>query len=230
MANDEDGSELVDSTAAMLPTTKHRRGRRTPRQEAALGRPTPYLLSPSPEAMARFLSEGAPPILDIGFGTGEAVVAAAQCDVDTRVLAVDMHTPGIGDLLATINEQGLTNIFVLDADVRTVLSHWLPDASLMGVRTFFPDPWPKKRHHRRRLIQPTFSAVLADRVMDGGFWHVATDWPDYADHIAAGVEDDPAWVGGQVTRPASRPVTKFERRGVAAGRAPIDLVFKRVPR
>ena len=220
----------MESTAAMLPTTKHRRGRRTPRQEAALGRPTPYLLSPSLEAMGRFLSEGTPPVLDVGFGTGEAVVAYAQSDLDTRILAVDMHTPGIGDLLATIDEQGLTNVFVLDADVRTVLADWLPTSSVMSVRTFFPDPWPKKRPHRRRLIQPAFSALLADRVVDGGVWHIATDWPDYADHIAAVVGGDPAWVGGRVTRPASRPVTKFERRGVSAGRPPIDFVFERVPR
>ena len=222
--------DLVDATAAMLPTTKHRRGRRTPRQEAALRRPTPYLLPTSLEAMAQFLREGAPPILDIGFGTGEAVVAYAQSDLETRILAVDMHTPGIGDLLATIDEQGLANVFVVDADVRAVLTDWLPASSLAGARTFFPDPWPKKRHHRRRLIQPAFSALLADRVIDGGFWHIATDWPDYAEHIEAVVAGDPAWVGGRVGRPASRPATKFERRGLAAGRPPVDLVYERVPR
>jgi len=164
----------------------------------------------------------------VGFGTGEAVIAYATADPSTRILAVDMHTPGIGDLLAGIEERGLTNVYVVEADVRPILTQAIPEGMLMGVRTFFPDPWPKKRHHRRRLIQRGFADQLAACCATGAVWHIATDWPDYAEHIASAVNSSIYWQGGIIDRPADRPVTRFERRGIAAGRAPIDLRFIRV--
>lgn len=211
----------------LLPTTKHRRGRRTGRQERALASPGPALVSLADLASAPALAGSRPLVLDIGFGSGEAVVALATAEPDTAIIAVDMHTPGIGDLLASITERDLTNITVVEADVRHVLEV-IPTARLSGVRTFFPDPWPKKRHHRRRLITTPFVDALARPVAPGGFWHIATDWSEYADAIEEALEASPAWRGGVIERPSARPETRYERRGRAAGRASIDLWFEQV--
>ncbi len=209
----------------LLPTTKHRRGRRTARQERALADPGPALLSR--ETLAGVMAGDQPIVLDIGFGTGETVVAMAQSDPDTLIVGVDMHTPGIGDLLATVDELGLANVRVIDADVRLILDV-IPSGRLTGVRTFFPDPWPKKRHHRRRLVTSDFTESLADRTRVGGFWHLATDWAEYAEQINEVVGGCARWVGGRITRPAARPVTRYERRGMAAGRESTDLWFERI--
>ena len=166
-------------------------------------------------------------MLDIGFGSGEGVIAFAESDPSSTILAVDMHTPGIGDLLASISERALGNVRVVDADVRHVLGV-VPEGRLSGVLTFFPDPWPKKRHHRRRLITASFAESLALRVRLGGFWHIATDWPDYAIAVEEAALASPLWHGGVIARPAWRPETRYERRGRAAGREPIDLWFERV--
>lgn len=213
----------------LLPTTKHRRGRRTARQERALAAPGEVLVALHELPSSALLSGDDPLVLDIGFGSGEAVIALAEAEPTVVILAVDMHTPGIGDLLASVSERGLTNVRVVDADVRHVLTA-IPEGRLTGVRTFFPDPWPKKRHHRRRLITSGFADDLAGPVAPGGFWHVATDWPDYADAIEEAVSSSGSWRGGRIARPASRPQTRYERRGIAAGRLPIDLWFERVTR
>ena len=210
------------------PTTKHRRGRRTARQERALADPGPALLTVETVSTSPAL-DGRPVVLDIGFGSGEAVVALAEAEPDTAILAVDMHTPGIGDLLASIRERALVNVWVIAADARVVLEQ-IPAAHLRGVRTFFPDPWPKKRHHRRRLITDEFAGTVADRVADSGTWHIATDWPDYAEQIGQVVTAHAEWQGGVITRPSWRPHTRYERRGLAAQRQPIDLWFERNPR
>lgn len=213
---------------SMLPTTKHRRGRRTPRQERALAAPGPALIPLASVADDPVLRSAARLVLDIGFGTGDAVVAMAVAEPGTVILAADMHTPGVGDLLASAIEQGLTNIRVIEADVRLVLEA-LPPGSLAGARTYFPDPWPKKRHHRRRLVTAGFATALAVRVTTGGFWHLATDWPDYALWIEDEIRQSGSWIGGRVARPAWRPQTRYERRGRAAGRESIDLWFERMP-
>lgn len=211
----------------LLPTTKHRRGRRTPRQERALADPGPALIALDYLAAHPLASGSQPLVLDIGFGSSEAVVRLATGDPGTIILAVDTHTPGIGDLLATISEQGLSNIYVLNADVRLTLEG-IPSGRLAGVRTFFPDPWPKKRHHRRRLIDASFAASLAEKVHVGGSWHIATDWSEYADAIEQALAPSRTWRGGRIPRPDWRPQTRYERRGLAAGRIPIDLRFERV--
>lgn len=211
----------------LLPTTKHRRGRRTARQERALADPGPAYVSPGDLAGSEVLRGTDPIVLDIGFGTGESVIALAEADPRTTIIAVDLHTPGIGDLLASIAERGLGNVRVVEADVRHVVEI-IPEGRLSGVRTFFPDPWPKKRHHRRRLITPGFAEALGVRVRADGFWHIATDWAEYAVAIAEALEGSPLWRGGVIARPASRPLTRYERRGLAAGREPIDLWFVRV--
>ena len=209
------------------PTTKHRRGRRTPRQERALAAPGEALVTLADLATDSTVTGGTPLVLDVGFGSGEAVVALAEADLDTTIIAVDMHTPGIGDLLASITERDLRNIRVVEADVRHVLG-CIPVGRLSGARTFFPDPWPKKRHHRRRLVTTTFAHELAQRVAVGGFWHLATDWPDYAVAIEECVAASGVWSGGIISRPAWRPATRYERRGLAAGRDSIDLWFERI--
>ena len=211
----------------LLPTTKHRRGRRTARQERALADPGAALIPLEDLPGHPVVTGSAPLVVDIGFGSSDAVVRLAAAHPQTIVLAVDTHTPGIGDLLATIAEQQLPNIYVMDADIRLALAG-IPAGRLTGARTFFPDPWPKKRHHRRRLIGPSFAQSLADRVRPGGFWHIATDWAEYADAIEETLAPSRAWQGGRIPRPDWRPQTRYERRGLAAGRSPIDLWFERV--
>lgn len=210
----------------LLPTTKHRRGRRTARQERALAASGPALIVPEDLATDSTLGMSAGVVLDVGFGTGEAVIALAAADPDTMILAVDTHTPGVGDLLASIDELGLGNVRVVESDVRLVLEALRPQ-SLVGVRTFFPDPWPKKRHHRRRLVTAEFATALAEKVVPGGFWHLATDWPDYASWINEAMGRSQCWNGGIIARPADRPETRYERRGRSAGRQSIDLWFER---
>ena len=211
----------------LLPTTKHRRGRRTARQERALAHPGAAFVPLEALAGDPSLEGTHPIVLDIGFGSGEAVVALAEADPHTTIIAVDMHTPGIGDLLASVSERGLGNVRVVEADVRHVLEV-IPESRLNGARAFFPDPWPKKRHHRRRLITSAFAEALATRMALGGFWHIATDWTDYALAIEETLAHTPFWQGGVIARPESRPLTRYERRGLAAGREPIDLWVERV--
>lgn len=211
----------------LLPTTKHRRGRRTARQERALADPGEALIRVELLEGHPVLSGARPLVLDIGFGAGEAVIALAVADPEVDILAIDMHTPGIGDLLASIREQGLTNVYVVDADIRLALPA-VPPSRLAGVRTYFPDPWPKKRHHRRRLITTPFADALADRVAVDGFWHVATDWAEYAESIQDRVGASSGWRGGPIPRPEWRPHTRYERRGRTAGRDVTDLWFERV--
>lgn len=216
----------------LAPTTKHRRGRVTRRQAAALEADSPWrIVKPPIDVESAFAGSTAFPdvaVADIGFGTGDVVAALALAEPKVGVLAIDMHTPGIGDLLARLEEEGIDNVRVIDADARIVLSDWLEPGSLVGVRTFFPDPWPKKRHHSRRLVQSSFVELVASRVRPGGFWHLATDWPDYAEQMVEVITANRQWSGGVIERPGWRPVTRYERRAIVAGRESIDLWFVRV--
>lgn len=211
----------------LLPTTKLRRGRRTARQDRALADPGEALVSLDGISLDRLVTGAGPLVLDIGFGSGEAVVSFAESDPRVGILAVDMHSPGIGDLLASITERSLANVRVVDADIRLTLER-IPRGRLSGVRTYFPDPWPKKRHHRRRLVTSDFADALAERVATGGYWHLATDWPDYAVAIEEALAASHVWRGSRIPRPDWRPVTRYERRGLTAGRQAIDLWFERV--
>ena len=166
----------------------------------------------------------APRVLEIGFGMGEASAAMAAADQGRDYLAVEVHTPGIGNLLALVAEFGLTNVRVAHGDAMELVRRLAPDA-LDAVHVFFPDPWPKTRHHKRRLIRPDNVALLSRAVRPSGVVHCATDWPDYAEAMAETLAADPRLV--RHGRGASRPETKFERRGVQAGRPITDLVFRR---
>ena len=172
----------------------------------------------------------APTVLEIGFGMGDTTAAMAVADPDRDYLAVEVHTPGIGNLLSLIGEMGLTNVRVAHGDAMELV-HRLPAGSLDAVHAFFPDPWPKARHHKRRLIQPANVALLRDRLRPDGTLHCATDWAHYAQMMAETLDADPGLTNrheGFAPRPAYRPETKFERRGVASGRMIFDLVYRRL--
>lgn len=171
-------------------------------------------------------------VLEIGPGMGDATVAGAAVDPDRDYLAVEVHTPGIANLLALVEEHGLTNVRVARGDALELLRFQIAPDSLAAVHIFFPDPWPKTRHHKRRLIRPDRVALLRSRIRPGGVLHCATDWAGYATAMLETLQADPGLVNTgrpYVTRPAWRPLTKFERLGIEAGRTIFDLVFTRVP-
>jgi tRNA (guanine-N7-)-methyltransferase len=173
----------------------------------------------------------APKILEIGFGMGETTATIAAANPDKDYLGIEVHTPGVGSLLRQIDERGLSNIRIVQHDAVDVLQHMIAPEALDGVHIFFPDPWPKKRHHKRRLLQAPFVALLAARLKPGAYVHAATDWEEYALQMLQVLAAEPSLVNtsgdasGFVARPASRPETKFETRGLRLGHRVRDLVF-----
>jgi tRNA (guanine-N7-)-methyltransferase len=173
----------------------------------------------------------APKILEIGFGMGQATAEIAREHPDIDYLGVEVHTPGVGALLKLIGEQGIANLRIVQHDAVEVLRHMIPQAGLDGIHIFFPDPWHKKRHHKRRLIQPAFAQLLAERLRPGGYLHLATDWEDYARQMLEVLGATPLLRNSAETyapRPHYRPLTKFEQRGMRLGHGVWDLVFLRV--
>ena len=210
-----------------------RQGRFTPAQQRAREHLLPrFGLAFGPDGLdldAAF-GRGAPKILEIGFGMGETTAQIAKAMPDHDFLAIDVHSPGVGSLLRRIAEQGLSNIRIVQHDAVEVVERMMPHGSLAGIHVFFPDPWPKKRHHKRRLLQPAFVHELALRLRPGGSFHVATDWEDYAAAILATLGAERLLgntCAGYAERPAYRPVTKFERRGQGLGHRVWDIVFRR---
>lgn len=175
----------------------------------------------------------APVYLEIGFGNGETLATMAEAHPERRYLGVEVHRPGVGHLLLELDRRKLANVRVLRQDAVELLAQGLPAASLDGVYLFFPDPWPKQRHHKRRILNPAFVASLARVLRPGGTFHAATDWTPYAEQMlavltqAAPIFVNAAPAGGYCERPAERPETKFERRGQRLGHAVHDLVFRR---
>ncbi len=172
----------------------------------------------------------APKILEIGFGMGESTAIIAQTHPENDYLAIEVHTPGVGSLLKQIEELPLSNIRIIQHDAVEVLRDMLADHVLDGVHIFFPDPWHKTRHNKRRLIQAPFIAQLVQRLKPGGYLHVATDWQDYAEQVLAVLSAEPLLrntAGNYAARPAYRPLTKFEQRGLRLGHGVWDLVFKK---
>ncbi|HOY71363.1 MAG TPA: tRNA (guanosine(46)-N7)-methyltransferase TrmB [Methylotenera sp.] len=179
---------------------------------------------------ALFKREQSPKILEIGFGMGETTAKIAQTLPENDFLAVEVHTPGVGALLKLIEESNLTNIRIIQHDVVEVLQNMLPDASLDGVHIFFPDPWHKKRHHKRRLIQAEFIQLLCTKLKVGAYLHVATDWQEYAEWVLEVLSAEPQLQNtakGYAEKPSYRPLTKFENRGIKLGHGVWDMVFKR---
>jgi len=174
----------------------------------------------------------APRILEIGFGMGATTAEIATLRPSDDFLGIEVHEPGVGALLKLIGEQQLGNIRMIQHDAVEVVEHMLAPASLDGIHVFFPDPWHKARHHKRRLIQPPFVALLASRLRPGGYLHCATDWENYAEQMLAVLGAEPTLentAADYAPRPDYRPVTKFERRGLRLGHGVWDLLFKRRP-
>ncbi len=180
---------------------------------------------------AKFNRAASKKILEIGFGMGETTAKIAQTLPDCDFLAVEVHTPGVGALLKLIEENNLANIRIIQHDVVDVLQNMLADASLDGVHIFFPDPWHKARHHKRRLIQAGFVKLLCRKLKVGGYLHVATDWQEYAEWVLEVINVEPQLQNtaqDYAEKPSYRPLTKFENRGIKLGHGVWDMVFTRV--
>ena len=186
--------------------------------------------SREPIDLDRLFGRSAPRILEIGFGMGETTAQIAEQNPGNDYLALEVHTPGVGSLLKTLDERGIGNVRIVQHDAVEVLEHMIPPGTLAGAHIFFPDPWPKKRHHKRRLIKPPLVALLASRLQPGGYVHAATDWEEYAQQILEVFSAEPALTNTAETyapRPAYRPLTKFEQRGLKLGHGVWDIVFRR---
>jgi len=210
-----------------------RQGRFSPAQRRAHEELLPRFgiaFAAAPLELAAAFGRKAPVILEIGSGMGETTSEIAQATPDRDFLAVEVHAPGVGSLLRQIETRGLSNLRVIQHDASVVVRDMIAPGALAGIHVFFPDPWPKKRHHKRRLLQPAFVHELALRLASGAYLHVATDWEDYAATILAALAQEPLLentVRDYAPRPEYRPLTKFERRGIRLGHAVWDLVFRR---
>ncbi len=210
-----------------------RTGRMTGAQERAIATLSPRFIVPfaaRPLDLDATFARAAPKILEIGFGMGETTAAIAADRPENDYLGVEVHTPGIGALLIKMETLGLSNIRIIQHDAVEVLEAMIPVGSLDGAHVFFPDPWPKKRHHKRRLLQSRTVSLISERLRPGGYLHVATDWEDYATQILAVLAAEPLLTNtapGFADRPASRPITKFEQRGNRLGHGVWDIVFAR---
>lgn len=210
-----------------------RAGRMGPGQQRALRELGPRWMlpfQPSPLDATACFGRAAPRVLEIGFGMGDATARIAAARPDLDFLAVEVHEPGVGALLKRIGEEGLTNIRIVQHDAVEVMQQMLPPRSLAGVHVFFPDPWHKKKHHKRRLVQPALVALVSSRLAPGGWLHCATDWAPYAEQMLQVLAAEPLLentADGFAPRPAQRPLTKFEARGMKLGHGVWDLVFRR---
>ena len=213
-----------------------RQGRLTKGQERALQTAWPIFgIDYTPQLLdlnAVFKRQNSKKILEIGFGMGETTAKIAQTLPDHDFLAAEVHTPGVGSLLKQIEEQAIPNIRIIQHDVVEVLQNMLADNTLDGVHIFFPDPWHKKRHHKRRLIQAEFVKLLCSKLKTGGYLHVATDWQEYAEWVLDVLKAEPQLqntateaMQGYAEKPSYRPLTKFENRGIKLGHGVWDMVF-----
>lgn len=210
-----------------------RQGRLTPAQQRAVETLLPQYgipYAPSPLDLDAAFGRASPKILEIGFGMGAATARIAAANPDKDYLGIEVHTPGVGNLLKLMEEESLTNLRVIQHDAVEVLKHMIPDGALDGVHIFFPDPWPKKRHHKRRLLQGEFVKLLCNKLKPGGYLHFATDWEEYAQWTLEVLNAEPQLantVAEYAPRPEYRPLTKFEQRGLNLGHGVWDLIFRR---
>ncbi|SJM95779.1 tRNA (m7G46) methyltransferase, SAM-dependent [Crenothrix polyspora] len=212
-----------------------RQGRITPGQEFSLENYWPeYGLDTQQQYdFAEVFGRDAPMIVEIGFGNGESLAEMAATNPDKNYIGIEVHRPGVGHLLMKIKQENITNLRIYNHDAIEILENYIPDNSLSGVHLFFPDPWPKKKHHKRRIVRPSFNDLLIKKLKPGGYFHAATDWENYAEHIleilstAKGM-DNTSSTHDYCERPDYRPLTKFEQRGIRLGHGVWDLIFTKV--
>lgn len=224
-------SRVSDTHQTKITTFYPRRGRVSGRHEDALERLMPRFgvrIPGPPLDLAALFGRQAPVVLEIGSGMGDATVAMASADPSRDYLAVEVFPPGLGNLLATVEESGLQNVRVAQGDALELTRNMLAENSLDAIHIYFPDPWPKLKHHKRRLIQRVNVVLLTSRLKPGGVLHCATDWAHYAEQMQEVLAAMPNLSGGIIERPRYRPVTKFEARALAAGRTVTDLVYTRL--
>jgi tRNA (guanine-N7-)-methyltransferase len=212
-------------------TYRRRGGRVGPELRRVLDELVPEFCLPSaPWNLAEVFPDHRDVVLEIGFGTGEATVAMAQAEPTTGIIAIEVHERGLGSIVREADRLGLRNVRVFGGDALDALRNYVPAAALAGIRAWFPDPWPKQRHHKRRLIQPDNVSLIASRLRPGGTLHVATDVAAYADVIAEVLANEPGLAPEVVRgpRPSWRPTTKYELAGMRAGRPPQDFLYRRV--
>ncbi len=233
MIADEQDAAAADAAHRPIRSFVLRQGRMSPAQERACRDLLPVYGIDYAEAaldLEAAFGRAAPVVLEIGFGMGETTAAIAAALPGTNFLGIEVHRPGVGALLARVAALSLANVRVIRHDAVEVVTHMITPGALAGVHVFFPDPWPKKRHHKRRLLQPAFVHLLATRLAPGGYLHAATDWEDYAQEMLATFAAEALLVNsveGFAPRPATRPLTKFEARGTKLGHGTWDLVFRR---
>lgn len=229
------------SSSASPPESRHRpirsfvlrQGRVSAAQQRAHDTLLPRYGVPYAESLLdleQAFGRAAPTILEIGFGMGETTAAIALAHPQNDYLGIEVHTPGVGALLKQLDAQDIANVRIIQHDAVEVLTHMIAPASLDGAHIFFPDPWPKKRHHKRRLIQPPLIALLAQKLKPGGYVHAATDWHEYAEQILAVLSTEPLLANtapDYAPRPDYRPLTKFENRGLKLGHGVWDIIFRR---
>jgi len=213
-----------------------RAGRMTEGQQKAMETQWP-LMGLEPDGgmldLAEVFGREAPVVLEIGFGMGDSLIQMAKAQPENNYIGIEVHRPGVGRLLSNAEKEGLTNIRVFCHDAIEVLANCIPDGSLSTLQLFFPDPWHKKKHHKRRIVQPEFAETIRKKLKVGGVFHMATDWENYAEHMMEVMSAAPGYrnVAGEdqySPQPEWRPVTKFQKRGERLGHGVWDLMFERI--
>ena len=213
-----------------------RQGRVTKAQEEALENLWPVFGIEAADTLLdlpRLFGRVAPITLEIGFGNGDSLAQMAAAAPERDFIGIEVHTPGVGHLLKLVGEQGLKNVRVMNSDAVEILQKRIPAGSLDRVQLFFPDPWHKKKHNKRRIVQAPFAALIASRLQTGGVFHMATDWENYADNMADVMETSPDFANlapepPYSPRPETRPLTKFENRGLKLGHGVWDLLYRKI--
>jgi tRNA (guanine-N7-)-methyltransferase len=211
-----------------------RQGRITQAQQSALDNLwDKYCLNPnSSYDFDLVFGRAVPLIVEIGFGSGDSLAKMAAANPDKNYIGIEVHRPGVGHLMLLLDQQGLTNVRIFCHDAIDIIERKIADNSLAGVHLFFPDPWPKKKHHKRRIVRPSFVELLVKKLQPGGYFHAATDWENYAESmleiLSAGTGiGNTSPTGDFCERPEYRPLTKFEQRGIRLGHGVWDLIFRK---
>ena len=227
-------TDLAQTLPQRIRSFIRRQGRLTPGQEVALDQHWPqYGLEPELDYdFSQVFGRQAPLIVEIGFGNGDSLAKMAAANPDHDYIGIEVHKPGVGHLLILLNEQGLTNVRVYCHDAIEILEQKLPDHSLAGLHLFFPDPWHKKKHHKRRIVRPSFVELLNKKLQVGGYFHAATDWQNYAESMLEVLSASEGLKNTSLSqdyceRPDYRPLTKFEQRGLRLGHGVWDLIFRK---